>query len=336
MLFVNDLAKEETTSLQEMVRNHPLSWTRMRANAVILSAKGIPLQHIADICGVRRQTISIWLKSWEKKGLCGLVDEPRQGRPKKLLTFQEKEVIEIVKKTPRSLNQALIEIEKRWGIKISKSTLKKLCKKANLSWKRVRKSLRGKRNDKEFYAALKEIKHLTDQCDNGEIDFYYFDESGFGLEPCVPYAWQEKGKGKQIEIPSSKSSRLNVLGFMNRNCDFESYVFEGSINSEIVIACFDDFAKKLSKKTIVLIDNASIHTSNLFKDNIDKWKNENLIIYNIPPYSPELNKIEILWRKIKYEWIDFSAYKTFGSLKKSLNNILSNIGINQKYHINFT
>jgi len=186
MLFVSNLTKEETTSLQEMVRNHPLSWTRMRANAVILSAKGIPLQHIADICGVRRQTISVWLKSWEKKGLCGLVDQPRQGRPKKLLTFQEKEIIGIVKKTPRSLNQVLTEIEKRWGIKISKSTLKKLCKKANLSWKRVRKSLRGKRNDEEFYAALKEIKNLIDQCDNGEIDFYYFDESGFTLEPCIP------------------------------------------------------------------------------------------------------------------------------------------------------
>jgi transposase len=332
MLFVSNLSKVETTSLQEMVRNHPLSWTRMRANAVILSAKGIPLQDIADIYGVRRQTISVWLKSWEKKGLCGLVDEPRQGRPKILLTFQEKEIIEIVKKTPRSLNQALTEIEKRWGIKISKSTLKRLCKKANLSWKRVRKSLRGKRNDEEFYAALKEIKKLINQCDSGEIDFYYFDESGFTLEPCVPYAWQEKGK--QIEIPSSKSNRLNVLGFINRDCHFESYVFEGSINSEIVVACFDDFNKKLSKKTVILIDNASIHTSNLFKDNIKKWKENNLIIYNIPPYSPELNKIEILWKKIKYEWMDFSAYESFSNLKKSLNNILANIG--QEYHINFT
>jgi len=332
MLFVSHLANAETISLQEMVRNHPLSWTRIRANAVILSAKGIPLQDIADIFGVRRQTISVWLKSWEKKGLCGLIDKPRQGRPKKLLTFQEKEVIEIVKKTPRSLNQALTEIEKRWGIKMSKSTLKKLCKKENLSWKRVRKSLRGKRNDEAFYAALEEIKNLIDQCDNGDIDFYYFDESGFTLEPCVPYAWQEKGK--QIEIPSSQSNRLNVLGFINRDCHFESYVFEGSINSEVVVACFDDFNKKRSKKTVILIDNASIHTSNLFKDNIKKWKENNLIIYNIPPYSPELNKIEILWRKIKYEWMDFSAYQSFSNLKNSLNNILANIG--QEYHINFT
>ncbi|SMN02668.1 Mobile element protein [uncultured Candidatus Thioglobus sp.] len=170
------------------------------------------------------------------------------------------------------------------------------------------------------------------------MDFYYFDESGFTLESCVPYAWQDKGnkKGNQIEIPSSKSTRLNVLGFINRDCHFESYVFEGGINSEVVVACFDDFSKKLSKKAIVLIDNASTHTSNLFKHNADKWKDKNFIIYNIPPYSPELNKIEILWKKIKYEWLDFSAYESFESLKESLNYILANIGMDQKYYINFS
>jgi len=332
MLFVESLSKEELVSLQEMARKHPLSWTRIRANAVILSAEGVPLQNISSICGVRRQAISIWLKNWEKKGLCGLVDKPRKGRPKILSPSQEKDAIEIVKKSPRSLNQALAEIEKRWNIKLSKSTLKRLCKKAKLSWKRIRKSLRGKRDDKQFDIALKEIKILIDQCDNDEIDFYYFDESGFTLEPCVPYSWQDKGK--QIEVPSSKSKRLNVLGFINRACHFESYVFKESITAEVVVACFDDFAKKLTKKTVVVIDNASIHTSHLFTDNIEKWKKENLIIKNIPPYSPELNKIEILWRKIKYEWIDFSAYESFKSLEDNLNNILVNVG--GKYHINFT
>ncbi|MBE8232169.1 MAG: helix-turn-helix domain-containing protein [Endozoicomonadaceae bacterium] len=130
MLFVNPLSKEEITSLQEMMKNHPLSWTRVRGNAIILSSEGILLQKIASICGVNRQAISIWLKNWESKGICGLIDKPRQGRPKKLSSLQEKEVIEIVKKSPRSLNKALVEKERLWGIKLSKSTLKKLCKKA--------------------------------------------------------------------------------------------------------------------------------------------------------------------------------------------------------------
>jgi len=77
-----------------------------------------------------------------------------------------------------------------------------------------------------------------------------------------------------------------------------------------------------------------MHTSKAFLANVKKWEAQNLFIHNIPPYSPELNKIEILWRKIKYEWLDFSAYKSFSALKKALSGILATIG--QDYIINFS
>ena len=332
MKFISPLDAAEIISLQWMSREHPLPWSRTRANAVLLSDQQMPLQSVASVCGVSRQTTSIWLTNWEQDGICGLVDKPGRGRRKILSPDKETEVVDLIKASPRSLNKVLAEIQKRWGIKLSKSTLKRLSKKARLSWKRVRKSLRGKRNDEKFEETLEEIHGLMAQADRGDIDFYYFDESGFTLEPCVPYAWQELGK--TIEVPSSKSRRLNVLGFVDRECHFESYVFEGSVNSDVVISCFNEFSKNLNKKTVVLIDNAPTHTSNAFLDNIDDWEKQNLFIQNIPAYSPELNKIEILWRKIKYEWLNFSAYESFTALKENLNYILANIG--QEYHINFS
>ncbi|WP_051040375.1 MULTISPECIES: transposase [Methylomicrobium] len=30
--------------------------------------------------------------------------------------------------------------------------------------------------------------------------------------------------------------------------------------------------------------------------------------YFLPPYSPELNRIKPLWRKMKYEWLKFKLY----------------------------
>jgi len=35
----------------------------------------------------------------------------------------------------------------------------------------------------------------------------------------------------------------------------------------------------------------------------------------LPPYSPELNLIEILWRKIKYQWLPLRAYLSFNHLQ---------------------
>jgi transposase len=315
-----------------MVKYHSSPQVRIRGNAILLSHQKIPLQPLASLSGVCRQTASIWLKNWETQGICGLFDKPGRGRKTILTEAEEIKALALVKATPRSLNKVLAEIEKQWGVKISKETLKRLCKKAGLVWKRVRKSLTGKRNDKQFYTKLEEIKLLLDQAAKEELEVCYFDESGFTLEPCVPYAWQPISE--TIKIPSSQSRRLNVLGFMNHTGSFESYVVEGSVTSEVVIACIDDFIETLTGDTVLIIDNAPMHTSKAFLENVKKWARKGLTLLNIPPYSPELNRIEILWRKIKYEWLDFSAYVSFQSLKESLNDILANIG--KEYQINFS
>lgn len=162
---------------------------------------------------------------------------------------------------------------------------------------------------------------------------YYFDESGFSLTPAIPYAWQKIGE--TIEIPSSRSKQLNVVGFVNRDCQFKSFVFEGSITTSVVVACIHQFAENLTKPTSLIVDNAPTHTSNEFKTEIEKWRKLGLTIVPISPYSPELNIIEIVWRKIKYEWLPFSAYDSYESLKTALFYILANIG-KEPFYIKFS
>jgi transposase len=211
------------------------------------------------------------------------------------------------------------------------STLKRICKRAELNWKRVRKSLRSKRDPDLFEQSRQQLATLIEQSKQKDIDLFYFDESGFTLEPCVPYAWQPRGE--TIEVACAKSKRLNVLGFVSRDCSFTSVVFEGSITSAVVVASIDHFIPTLQRQTVLVMDNASVHKSFEFQENIERWQQQGLTIVNIAPYSPELNIIEILWRKIKYEWIPFSAYESFRNLKESLFDILANIG--KSYTVNF-
>jgi hypothetical protein len=120
---------------------------------------------------------------------------------------------------------------------------------------------------------------------------------------------------------------------MNRHNDFHPFMFEDSIHTGVVIACFDAFCHTITKKTVVVIDNASIHTSEEFEDRIPYWKKHGLIIKYLPPYSPELNLIEILWRRIKYSWLPFSAYACLNALSEALETILSQVG--SEYQITF-
>jgi len=332
MVYVDPLCESEIVTLESMHKNHPSPATRIRAHAMILSNRGYSIQEIAEVYTVCRQTVSSWLSSWEEEGLIGLIDKPRSGRPRVLSEVQEQAAIEAIKKQPRKLKQLASELSERFGIRVTVSKLKRLCKKAGYSWRGIRKSLRNKRDQDQFDEAVKEIEQLITREDNGEIELYFFDESGFTLQPCVPYAWQPKGES--IELPCAQSKRLNVLGFVNRQCHFESFVFEGSVNSSVVVGCFEQFSKAIDKDVFILIDNAPVHRSEEFMENIEAWEQRGLHIKFLPPYSPELNIIEIVWRKIKYEWIPFSAYESFGNLKKELFSLLKDIGEN--YSIAFS
>jgi len=114
---------------------------------------------------------------------------------------------------------------------------------------------------------------------------------------------------------------------------FHPFIFEETIDSEIVIACFDSLSQTLTKPTLVVIDGAPVHKSDQFQARLEEWEAGGLSVYLLSAYSPELNLIEILWRMIKYHWLPLEAYKSFKDLMRSLIHVLKGIG--SKYQIDF-
>lgn len=330
MRFVEPLSEAETETLRAMHHQHPLPWSRKRAQAVLLSAKGYPIQEIAAIHEVCRQTVSSWLTAWEQDGVVGLVDEARSGRRRTLSEAEQAQVLKWLEAEPRSIKQVQAKLKQQFGKELSRSTIKRLCKQAKLAWKRLRTSLKDKRDPTAFHRSAKRLCKLVERELAGEIELYYFDESGFTLVPCVPYAWQPIGQ--TIELPTSPSRRLTVLGFMNRQGEVHPYVFEGSIDTSVVVASFEAFLNRRqgTKPIVVVMDNSPLHTSEEFEDQLDRWAQQGVSVEFIAPYSPELNLIEILWRKIKYEWLPLSAYESFATLREALFDVLKNIGTKHK------
>jgi len=182
---------------------------------------------------------------------------------------------------------------------------------------------RADEDEKEF--ARQDLAQLTKQADQGLIDLVYFDGSGFNLWAKVVYAWQKCGE--RISVPVTRGTSQNVLGFMWHRCQkFSSFVFEGSIDSNIIIACFDEMAQSIEKETWIVLDNAPVHRSQEFEEKIEEWEKRGLKIYFLPTYCPSLNKIEMLWEKIKYDWLSWEAYSSQKNLNQELDGILSQIG----------
>ena len=88
---------------------------------------------------------------------------------------------------------------------------------------------------------------------------------------------------------------------------------------------------KLKIPCVVILDNAPVQNSAAFLEKSEDWYSYGLGLHFLPTYSPELNLIEILWRKIKYERLSFNAYTGYMNLKEEDLEILSQVG--QKYTI---
>ena len=110
-------------------------------------------------------------------------------------------------------------------------------------------------------------------------------------------------------------------------------MIEGSVDTSAIIESFDQLSAQIEKRSYVLVDNAPMHRSKAFIQQIPKWVSKGLIVKYLPVYSPQLNLIEILWRFMKYYWLPFSAYASFQSLVAAIEDILNRFGTD--YRITF-
>ena len=331
MRFVQSLDPLTEKLLGRLYKHSKKHLVRQRAHGILLSAAGTPVLELAALLGKTPRTIYSWLDRWEERRFAGLYDAPGRGRKKSLNASREEQVRHWIKEHPKNPGKVIALVKEHTGVLVSKRTIQRILHTLRFRWRRVRRKPRGQPDPEKYAQRKQQLEALKAQEAAGEIALYYFDESGFCQIPYLPYAWQEKGETLALE--SERGKRLNVLGFLSRVQGLTAYTREGSVTTELVIACFDAFANTLTQKTVVVLDNASFHTSAAIEKKISEWKSKNLELFYLPEYSPHLNLIEVLWRFIKYEWIEWWAYKGWTSLVKYIESVICGYGT--KYEINF-
>lgn len=296
----------------------------MRAHAILLSSRHYSIPQLADIFDIDRDTISHWIDLWKTKGLMAVFDEKRSGRPPILTDDELQRLTELVQVEPRQLKKSHAQLSLETGKKFSLQCLISALKKMDFTYRRCRRSLKEKRNETDFLQAQKQLQQIQEDERQGLCKLYYYDESGFCLMPSLPYAWQRKGQTTGLS-PDAHTNRINVLGFLNREQGAFFKTHEGRVRKEVVINAFEQFIKTQNTElpVYIVLDNASTHKSKLFKEAVAKWKeSKHIRLVYLPPYSPELNLIETLWKMIKYYWLPMSAYHSFDTLKQELSNTL--------------
>nr|WP_232232563.1 transposase [Cupriavidus sp. amp6] len=110
---------------------------------------------------------------------------------------------------------------------------------------------------------------------------------------------------------------------------------QGSIKRTFVIEFLTQIAQDATpgQPTVVVLDNAKIHHA-IEQEVLDRWLFEHrMILFHLPPYSPELNLIEIVWKHAKYHWRRFVTW-TKETIDAEIDKLLSGYG--SKFEISFS
>jgi len=318
-----ELSDDDRVWLEQQWKHAGSHAMRSRAHAVLLSSQRYCMAQICQILSVSYETVEAWLDRWDKQRRDGLADSERVGRPPKLSPKDHNILREIVEQHPQEPTVVLQQLHERTHKLVSRSTLRRTLRSLGYRWKRLRRSLRKRRDSQAFQAAAEELKEIAALPD---VKVVYFDEANFSLSGVVSYAWQRTGERTEIQISGGHRNSIQVLGFMSNDGEVKSYVQRSTVKGPSVVAAINDFARTLRGTTVLVLDNASPHTCREVSQHIEEWAESGLILYNLPPYSPELNAIEHLWRKLKHQLIPATAWETIDKLTQSLLASLKQLG----------
>ncbi|MDQ1816862.1 transposase, partial [Massilia sp. CCM 9210] len=127
--------------------------------------------------------------------------------------------------------------------------------------------------------------------------------------------------------------RVNVMAALRHDRSLVWRMHDQRTTREDVMAFFDDLASEPHRvPRIVVLDNAGIHKGEPMRIKRQQWERQGLYLYYLPPYSPELNRIEILWKQAKYFWRCF-RYMAGDSLRDEVCSIMENYG--KAFTVNF-
>jgi transposase len=148
-------------------------------------------------------------------------------------------------------------------------------------------------------------KKLQELVKSNEYEVYFQDECHFKLTLTIIRAWFLKGSFPEIKSPTDrfKMSVFGALGINGQVILDQSEIFNAvsfqkfleKIVIEATVRVNDDGRKR---KILVVLDNARYHHAKIIQPWLEEMKDV-IELFFLPPYSPDLNAIEMLWKKTR-------------------------------------
>jgi len=292
-------------------RTHsPETQYEIRKQVVRLRKQGIPNNVLAEGVGISVGRAS---KIWQsyKKGGSKAIKPGRRGRrageKRTLTTKQEAQVTrDLIDKTPDQMklpfalwtrDAVKLLIKQRFGIEMPIRTVGEYLKRWGFTPQKPVK--RAYEQNSEMVKKWLETDYplIVTQAKKEKAEIYWGDETGIQTGANRVRGFSPKGETPVIRLVVKKS-RVSMISSINNQGKVRFMMYRDAMNSELMIKFMTRLTKDAGRKVFLILDNLRVHHSKKVTKWLGKHK-EQIAVFYLPSYSPELNPDEYLNGNLK-------------------------------------
>ena len=290
--------------------SNPAVLQELRERAVAMKLQGHTHSQISEALKIGQSTSRLYWSLYRQGGEDG-IQLRKRGRPAGLqrrLNRRQESAIQrsIVDKTPDQLKmpfalwtrQAIGElIQKRYQIKLPIRTLGEYLKRWGFTPQKPKRKEYAQQPEAVRKWLDEEYPAIEAKARQEKADIYWGDETGVNNQDQTGRGYAPRGKTPVRQAMAKKVSTSMISAVTNKG-QLRFMVYHGGMNNDLFIKFLGRLIKSSSKKVFLIVDNLRVHKSKKVKQWLDVHQEE-IRVYYLPPYCPELNPDEYLNNTLK-------------------------------------
>ena len=316
------LTDKQVVQYKQMHKQHKLSREADRIKAILMLNSGYSYEQIGELLLMDGESIRRWHKQYELGGMESLLaDHYTGGKAKLSVKAQEGLSNYLQEHICLSAKEVCHYVSRRYGEEYTSKGMTNLLHRLGFTYKKPKHlpSKGDREAQEEFINQYEELNKNKSPKDK----IYFMDGTHPLHNSQLGYGWIKKGEDKFVKANTGRD-RVNINGAYNVE-EHKVVVREDErINAQSTVSLLKQMLQEQPAGVIhIILDNARYYRSKHVQEFISE--NPRIQFMFLPPYSPNLNLIERLWKLLKKKIAYNKYYEKFSVFRQKILEFFQNI-----------